>query len=67
MFLYSGGNIVSADYLVLEQLKSGEKRLVAFNWSGKLPRLSKIEIIPEVNVFDESNIMPQTVEPQASQ
>lgn len=58
-FLYSGGNVASVNYIVLEQLKSGEKRHVQLNWSNKLPRISNIEIIPEVNIFDDNNIMPQ--------
>ncbi|MEK7072132.1 MAG: hypothetical protein AAB969_01025 [Patescibacteria group bacterium] len=59
-FLYSGGNVASVNYIILEQLKAGEKRHVQINWSNKLPRISNIEIIPEINVFDEKNIMPQT-------
>lgn len=57
-FLYSGGNLASVNYLVLEQLKSGEKRHLQLNWSNALPRISQIKIVPEVNVFDEDNIMP---------
>lgn len=59
-FLYGGGNVVSVNYIVLEQLKAGEKRQVQINWSGDLPRISNIQIIPEINIFDEANIMPQT-------
>lgn len=59
-FLYSGGNVASVNYIILEQLKAGEKRHVQINWSNKLPRISNIEILPEINVFDEKNIMPQT-------
>jgi len=58
-FLYSGGNVASVNYIVLEQFIAGEKRQVQLNWNTKLPRISNIEIVPEVNVFDEKNIMPQ--------
>ncbi|MDO8669243.1 MAG: hypothetical protein Q7K65_03030 [Candidatus Buchananbacteria bacterium] len=60
VFLYSGGNIASVNYIALEQLKAGEKRHVQLNFSNKLPKISNIEILPEINVFDEDNIMPQT-------
>lgn len=59
-FLYSSGNVASVNYIVLEQLMAGEKRHVQLNWNTKLPRISNIEVIPEVNVFDADNIMPQS-------
>lgn len=61
-FLYSGGNLVSVNYLVLEQFKAGEKRPVQLNWTNRLPRITNMEIIPEVNIFDEDNIMSPTAE-----
>ncbi|NCN07316.1 hypothetical protein GW933_01340 [Candidatus Falkowbacteria bacterium] len=60
VFLYSGGKVVSVNYLILEQLKTGERRNIQLNWNNKLPRISSMDIIPEVNVFDADNIMPQS-------
>ena len=65
-FLYSGGNLASVNYLVLEQFKAGEKRQVQLNWTNRLSRITNMEIIPEVNVFAEDNIMPPTVEAEAT-
>lgn len=58
-FLQSGGNIVSINYIILEQFKSGETRAVELNFEGRLPRISGINVVPDINVFDENNIMPQ--------
>ncbi|MFA5029445.1 MAG: hypothetical protein WC518_01685 [Patescibacteria group bacterium] len=56
--LSNGGNIVSVNYLTLNQVKSGEKRLVELLWNNPLPRVDSFEIVPEVNIFDDNNIMP---------
>lgn len=57
-FLYSGNNLASVNYLVLDQLRSGELRPVEFFWHERLPRINRLEIIPDVNILDEDNIMP---------
>jgi hypothetical protein len=33
-------------------LDSGEEIDVGVNWFGTLPSVSKVEVIPEINIFD---------------
>lgn len=61
-FLYSDGNIASVNYLAIEQLMAGETRHIELSWSNRLPRINSLDIIPDINVFDEENIMPQRAE-----
>ena len=56
--LYSGSQLVSINYLNLEQLKSGESRRVELFWHESLPAINNFEIKPDVNILDEDNIMP---------
>lgn len=57
VLLLSGGDIVSGNTIVLEQFKAGETRPVELHWNIGLPRITGLEIIPEVNFLDASNIM----------
>jgi len=57
-FLYSGGNESAVNYIAITQLKAGEKRPVEIDWNYQLPHIDSYEIIPELNIFDNSNIMP---------
>jgi len=58
VFLYSSGNLVAVNYLTLSQLASGEKRPVEVYWNYPIGGVDEVQVIPEVNVFDEDNIMP---------
>lgn len=57
-YLYSGGNLASINYITLSQVRAGEQRTVEIDWNYKLPRIDSFEIIPELNVFDQDNVMP---------
>lgn len=61
-FLYSGGNVSSVNYIILEQFEAGESRHIELNWSNRLPRINGLDIIAEVNVFDEDNIIPPSAD-----
>jgi hypothetical protein len=62
-FLHSVDGIASINYLSIDQLEAGETRHVELSWSNRLPRINNLEIIPEINVFDDTNIMPQQADP----
>jgi len=52
---YRGSTPIGVNYIVIDSLESGEKREVEVSWFDSLAQVSKIEIEPEVNLFDESN------------
>ena len=58
IFLQAGGTTRSISYLNLSQLKSGESRPISINWNQQLPYIDSVEIVPDLNIFDEGNIMP---------
>ncbi len=57
VFLVSSGQIISGNTIVLDQFKAGETRDVELHWNIRLPRINRLDIIPEVNIFNEDNIM----------
>ncbi len=58
MVLISGDQVVGANYLTLDQLKSGETRDVEMRWYENLPNVTAVEIIPEVDISDPASFMP---------
>lgn len=57
VLLYSAGNLVSINYIDIKQFRAGEGRQVEVDWNYRLPAIDSIQVIPEVNIFDEDNIM----------
>jgi len=57
VLLYSGGQLVSLNYIDIKQFRAGERRQVEVDWNYGLPAIDSIQVIPEVNVFDDGNIM----------
>ncbi len=58
VILYSGQQkIAGVNYLALEQFKAGEKRSPGVYWYEPLPHITKVEIIPEVNILDSKSYM----------
>lgn len=57
--LYRGDTIVAANSAELSQLETGETRHVDMVWVQDLPAISKVEVIPQVNVLDPNAYMPQ--------
>ncbi len=44
--------VVGVNRVILETLGSGETREVVMHWFGPLPSVSKVEIVPEVNILE---------------
>lgn len=57
VFLYSAGSVVSVNYIDIKQFRAGETRQVEVDWNYRLPSIDSIEVKPELNAFDENNIM----------
>ncbi|OGL73810.1 hypothetical protein A3D72_02700 [Candidatus Uhrbacteria bacterium RIFCSPHIGHO2_02_FULL_57_19] len=55
--LYRGSAIAGVNRVQLAGLESGERRQAEVTWFEKLPNITKVEVRPEVNIFDESVYM----------
>lgn len=53
--LYRGEQLASVNYITLENFISGETREAQMSFYEGLPTITKFEILPEVNIFDEEN------------
>jgi hypothetical protein len=58
ILLYRGTSLAGANYITLEQCISGEKRDVEVSWFEVMPTVTKVQILPEVNIFDPAIYMP---------
>ncbi len=54
LILKSGGQVVAANDYTLENFRSGEKRSPRLGWSGNLPRVDSIEVVPDLDLLDTS-------------
>lgn len=58
--LKRSGNRVAATSVVLDRVLPGESRLVNIDWFERLPGVTETEVIPMVNVIDDSVYLPTT-------
>lgn len=56
--LKRGDAIVGINRVVLETLASGETRAVVMHWFGPLPSVSRVEIVPEINILNRAAYKP---------
>jgi len=52
-YLYRGDQLVALNYIGVPELTSGEARDLEIYFYEGLPAISKYEIVPELNIFDE--------------
>ena len=57
--LYKGGQLVSINYIGAENFKAGEARDLQMQFYEGLPTITKYDIIPEVNIFNENAYIEQ--------
>ncbi len=55
--LYSGSRVAGANFVTLEQIKSGDVVPVEINWFESLPGITKVDVMPEVNILSSSSYM----------
>lgn len=53
VLLNSGGAVIGVNKYKLKDFMSGEERQIQANWPGVSGRVSKAEVIPEVNIMDD--------------
>jgi hypothetical protein len=56
--LYSGSRVVGVNRIVISDLRPGDRRTVEASWFFDLPTVSKVEVKPEVNIFDDRVYIP---------
>ncbi len=54
IILKSNGSIVAVNRYWLDSFRSGEIRTAQISWPGKLPVVNEVEIIPDINILDDS-------------
>lgn len=52
--LYDGARLVGLNDVVLTSLLAGEKKPVEATWLSELPSVSRVEVIPAINIFDKA-------------
>lgn len=50
--LYRGSSVSGINRTTLGEIDSREEVDVSVNWFGTLPSVSKVEVVPEINIFD---------------
>lgn len=50
--LLSGNRVVGVNRVVISQLRAGETRQVEASWFNDLPNVTRVEVKPEINLFD---------------
>lgn len=58
--LFRGKNIVGVNYITVSGLLSGEQKKVSVLWDEKLISPDSVDVIPDINLFDESNYMSES-------
>lgn len=66
VILRRGQSVAGVSYLTTRQFRAGEERRLGYQWLGTLPAVSKIEVIPNVNIFDPAVYMPPEAAPTSS-
>lgn len=56
--LYRGGGVIAVNRITLSRIVPGETRRVELDWFETLPSVTRTEIIPIVNLLDESVYLP---------
>lgn len=54
LLLKSQGSIVAVNRYIINNFRSGEEKKVQLSWPGRLPSVSEVEILPDINITDDS-------------
>lgn len=59
VLLYRGERLVGVQSTILDQFRSGETRNVEVSWFDRVGAVSRVEVVPEIDIFDpETYIAP---------
>ncbi|MBN1584773.1 hypothetical protein JW899_00185 [Candidatus Uhrbacteria bacterium] len=56
--LWGGTGLVGVNYVTVGELRPGESRPVDASWFTALPPVNRVEVIPEIDIFDADAYMP---------
>lgn len=59
VMLYRGSRLVAVQNTIVEQFHTGETRAVELSWFDQIGAVSNIEVIPVIDILDNSVYMPQ--------
>lgn len=54
---YRGATPTAVNFVSIDNFRSGDSRTVEVSWFDTLPQISKIEVEPQVNLFEEDNYL----------
>lgn len=57
IILKSQGEIVAVNRYRIDNFRSGDQRTAQLSWPGRLPVVTEVEILPDINVLDDSVYM----------
>lgn len=52
VLLYRGDTVVGANQAKVETLAAGEKKSMEIFWYQLLPQVTKVEVVPDINIYD---------------
>ncbi len=58
VMLYRGDAIVGVNKLSVDRLQAGEKKTVELFWYQILPQVTRVEVVPDINIYDENVYRP---------
>lgn len=53
VLLYRGDSVVAVNTLRVDRLAAGEKRTMEQFWYQILPQVTRVEVVPDINIYDE--------------
>lgn len=57
VLLYRGGSVVAVTKTAIPEFMAGETRTIDQNWFGSISSVTKVEAVPEIQLFDSSVYM----------
>ncbi len=58
VLLYRGTSVAGVTQAIIPEFAPGDERTVEQNWFGTLPAVTKVEVIPEVDLLDTDSYLP---------
>ncbi|KPJ85150.1 hypothetical protein AMJ57_04115 [Parcubacteria bacterium SG8_24] len=58
VLLYSGSRMTGANKVTISDFRAGDRREVEASWFHTLPEITRVEVRPEINIFDERLYIP---------
>lgn len=60
LLLKNNGDVVGANEYIIENFRSGETRSPRISWTGNIPVVSQVEVIPDLDILDANSYLKYT-------